>query len=126
MRNKFILNRITLGVNLFLISGAMAVLFGLDNILDLYWRFNPAPMFAWVVTVGLATTLFSPFGFVGTRGHNPGRDRLYSTFLLAAAMVALGISLFFQGKIVYSDILPFIGLFIVNDKLRSRPGSQPS
>ena len=57
MRHKgYILNRVMLGANLFLISGAVAVVLRLNVILDLYRRFNPAPMFAWVIAVGLAAT----------------------------------------------------------------------
>ncbi|MBW1890919.1 MAG: hypothetical protein JRF32_03200 [Deltaproteobacteria bacterium] len=127
LRNKnFILNRITLGVNLFFISGTLAVVLRLDSVLDLYWRFNPAPMFAWVITVGFAATLFSPHGFTGTRNMDRNRMYLHSALLLTAAIIAMGISLFFQGKIVYADILPFIGLFIVNDRLQSRSKNESS
>ena len=94
-------------------------------ILDLYWRFNPAPMFAWVIVVGLAATLFSAYGFTGTQSMDRNRIRVHSALLLAAAFIALAISLYFQGKIVYADILPFIGLFIINDRLQSQPNPCP-
>ena len=119
-RKKFLFNRITLGVNLYLISGALAALTHFSLVMGLYWRFNPAPMFAWVIAVGLATTFFSPHGFVGAVDDDPKKIRQHSMFLLIAAVIAFLVSLFFRGKIVYSDILPFIGLFIVNDRLLSR------
>ena len=44
MRHKtYILNRIMLGANLFLISGAVAVLLRLSPLLDFYKRIDPAP-----------------------------------------------------------------------------------
>ncbi|MEN8244300.1 MAG: hypothetical protein ABFS43_05315 [Thermodesulfobacteriota bacterium] len=119
-RNTYILNRIMLGAHLFLISGAVAVILRFTPLLDIYQRFNPVPMFVWVIAVGVATSLFSPHGFIGS--SNPDRKRNYSSsaLLLAAAILALGISCFFMGNIFYTDILPFIGLFIVNDHLKSR------
>ena len=121
MRHKaYILNRVMLGANLFFISGAVAVGLRYGPLLDLYRHLNPAPMFAWVIAVGLGTSLFSPHGFVGLPTPDRKSKHLTSALLMAAAIVALGISLFFMGKIVYADILPFIGLFIVNDRLQSR------
>lgn len=126
MRHKgYILNRVMLGANLFLISGAVAVVLQLNVILDLYWRFNPAPMFAWVIVVGIAATLFSAYGFTGTQSMDRNRIRVHSALLLAAAFIALAISIYFQGKIVYADILPFIGLFIINDRLQSQSNPRP-
>ncbi|RLC02364.1 MAG: hypothetical protein DRH90_14035 [Deltaproteobacteria bacterium] len=121
----YILNRVMLGANLFLISGALAVALGFAPLLDIYRRFNPAPMFAWVIAVGIATSLFSAHGFIGS--SKPGRQgkHLHSVLLLAAAFAALGISAVFRGQIFYADILPFIGLFIVNDRLQSRTPNTP-
>ncbi|MCG6909733.1 MAG: heparan-alpha-glucosaminide N-acetyltransferase domain-containing protein [Deltaproteobacteria bacterium] len=126
MRNKgFILNRIVLGVNLFLISGGIAVALRLDPLLKLYWRFNPAPMFIWIFGVGLAATFLSPSGFTGESLSDRGTVRRHSALLTAATAIALGISLAFRGKAIYADILPFIGLFIVNDRLRAKPSRSP-
>lgn len=126
MRNKpYTLNRIMLGVDLFLMSGALAVLFRFEALLDLYRRLDPAPMFAWVLAVGMLTSLLSPCGFVGSPTPDPKRRYLDSALLLSAAVVALGISLLFRGKIVYADILPLIGLFIVGDRLQSRTQQGP-
>ena len=126
MRHQtYILNRVMLGANLFLISGAVAALLRLSPLLDLYWRINPAPLFAWVIAVGIGTSLFSPHGFVGTADPDPTRRHRHSALLLAASLVALGISVFFRGQIVYADILPFIGLFIVHDRLQSRIPRNP-
>ena len=123
--NTYILNRVMLGANLFLISGAVAVILRVSPLLDLYWRTHPAPMFAWVVAAGIGTSLLSPHGFVGTPDPDRQRNRRRSALLLAASLFALGISVFFQGQVLYADILPFIGLFIVNDRLQSRISSNP-
>jgi len=119
-RKTYILNRIMLGAHLFLISGAVAVILRFTPLLDIYQRFNPMPMFVWVVAVGIATSLFSPHGFIGSLDPDPKRKHKNSVLLIAAAILALGISWFFMGKIFYTDILPFIGLFIVSDHLKSR------
>jgi len=124
LRKKFILNRITLGINLFLISGAIAVLFRIEQLLNLYWYFNPAPMFVWIIAVGLAATLFSSNGFVVAGKKKKKIVRIYSIFLLAAAFGALGISLLFQEAAVFSDVLPVIALFVINDRLQSRLGKR--
>lgn len=126
MRHQpYILNRVMLGANLFLISGAVAVLLRVSPLLDLYWRINPVPLFVWIVGVGLAASIFSPHGFVGLPDPDRKRRHRHSALLMASAGVALGISVFFRGQIVYADILPFIGLFIVNDRLQSRIPKNP-
>jgi hypothetical protein len=126
MRHKtYILNRIMLGANLFLISGAVAVLLKLSPLLAFYKRIDPVPLFAWVLAVGIATSLFSPHGFVGCPDNDIKRKHLYSALLLAAAIIALGISVLFQGQMFYADILPFIGLFIVNDRFQSKFPKNP-
>lgn len=122
-RNTYILNRVMLGAHLFLISGAVAVILRFVPLLDIYQRFNPAPMFVWVIAVGIATSLFSLHGFVGSRTSNRKAKQLNSALLLAAAVLALGISWFFMGNLFYADILPFIGLFMVHDQLQSRTAS---
>lgn len=118
--NAYVLNRIMLGANLFLISGAVAVLLRLSPLLDLYRRINPVPLFAWVLAVGIATSLFSSRGFVGSLDRHTPKKHLHSALLLAAALAALGISVFLRGQRFYADILPFIGLFIVNDQLQPK------
>jgi len=121
IRHKgYILNRVMLGANLFLISGAVAVPLGFTQLLDLYQRANPVPMFAWVIAVGAATSLFNPYGFIGVPHLDRKTKHVNSALLMAAAVIAMGISWFFIGKIVYADILPFIGLFIVHDRLQSK------
>ena len=119
------LNRVMLGTNLFLISGAVAVLLRFSPLLDLYWRINPVPLFVWVVAVGIVTSLFSPHGFVGSPDSDIKSKYLHSALLLAAAVVALGISVLHQGQLFYADILPFIGLFMVNDRLQSQIPKKP-
>ena len=125
-RKTYILNRVMLGANLFLISGAVAVLSGIAALPDLYWRIHPVPLFAWVIAVGVAASLFSPHGFVGTPDRDRTRRHRHSALLLAAAVVALGIAVVFRGQLFYADILPFIGLFIVNDRLQSRTPNNPT
>jgi len=115
----YILNRVMLGANLFLISGAVAVLLRLSPLKDFYWQMDPAPLFAWVLAVGIAASLFSPHGFVGSPNSDVKRKHLHSALLLAAAVVALVISVLLRGQMFYADILPFIGLFIINDRLQS-------
>ena len=124
-RNTYILNRIMLGAHLFLISGAVAAILRFMPLLNIYQRFNPMPMFVWIVAVGIATSLFSPHGFVGY--PVPHRKTIYqnSALLLAAASLALGIAWLFMGKLFYADILPFMGLFIAHDRLQSRTASAP-
>lgn len=120
MRHKtYILNRVMLGANLFLISGAIAILLRLSPLLDFYRHMDPVPLFAWVLAVGIAASLFSPHGFVGSPDRDVKRKHLHSALLLAAAVVALSISVLLRGQLFYADILPFIGLFIVNDRLQS-------
>lgn len=116
----YVLNRVLLGANLFLFSGGTAVVLRFVPLIDLYRQFNPVPMFAWVVVVGVITSLFSAHGFVGFPNPDRPRMRLASALLLAAASAALGMSLLFRQTVFYADILPLICLFIVNDRLLSR------
>ena len=82
-------------------------------------------MFVWVLVVGIAASLFSPHGFVGAPYPDDSKRRLDSALLLGAAVIALGISFFLRGRIFYADILPFMGLFIVSDRLQSRNPPSP-
>lgn len=117
---KIDLNRILLGINAFLISGAVAFLLRFWWLLNLYWKLKATAMFAWVIVVGIVAILISPKGFIGIHHSDQRSVRIYSVYLLLVAIAAFGTSYFLSGKILISDVVPFIALFVVKDLLKSR------
>jgi hypothetical protein len=105
-------NRLTLGANLFLTTGALAFLLHLSWILYLYGQLMESTLFAWVIFVGVATTLFSSRGFLGVSHPDPRMVRLYSSFFLGVAVMAFFMSLLFHGNFILGGAIPFLALAI--------------
>lgn len=66
---KSILNRITLGINLYLISGMVAVLLSQLWLMQLYYDLQATGMLFWVFVTGLISML-SQYGFIGLKNDN--------------------------------------------------------
>ncbi len=106
-------NRLVLAGNLYLILG------GLASITHQWWYFTiydalrESAIFIFMAAVGVFTTFFSSAGFVVAPGAAPYRVRHASYALLAATLVALAVSIVFQGNRNLAAVVPIIGLAIL-------------
>ncbi len=112
------MDRLFLGVNLFLILGACGFLFNLQPLLEWYGDTTGGPFFTCIFAVGLLAMLFTKSGFIGTKHMDRDAIRYGSFLLLAATMIALiwSVKADDQG-IVWATIVPFIILRIVQDQI---------
>jgi hypothetical protein len=107
---KGVLSPILLGTGLWLWVGAVAFLLPATGLLVWIAEAQAAGLFMGVVAVGVATTLFSPQGFIGVRHPDPSAIRRGSLILLGLALLALGCSWLLRDDIRIGGGLPFIAL----------------
>lgn len=69
---RFPLDRLLLGVDVFLIIGGVGFLFNISLILNTYDRLIQATLFASLLAIGLLTTFLTERGFVGIKHHERG------------------------------------------------------
>lgn len=110
---KIAFNRFIMAANLFLFVGGVGFLFRIYPILSLYKHLMQSALFAALILVGLVTTFFSIYGFIGVDHPDKRLIRSRSIYLLIASLVAFVLSLIFRGNMLLAGILPFIGLLIV-------------
>lgn len=110
-------NRLILGANLWLVAGGTAAFLEQWWWLKGYQQLDEASLFISMVVVGLATTSFSPAGFVGVAG--PRRPVVLAALaLLAAVGIALFAAVHFRDDVKFSAVVPVIALSWLNRLLR--------
>lgn len=117
---KGILNPILLGTGLWLWVSAVTFLLPATGLLAWLAEAQAAGLFTGVVAVGVATTLFSPQGFIGVRHPDPSAVRRASLILLGLALLALGCSWLLRDDIRAGGGLPFIALNVARRVLALR------
>jgi hypothetical protein len=112
-------NRLILAANLYLLVGGGAALFHQWWLLSAYDALKESGIFMFMVAVGLVSTFATPAGFVAVVG--PPRDvRSASYWLLAATLLALGVSLIFEGDRTWAAVVPIICLAVLHRLLIHR------
>jgi len=114
LANRFPLDRILLGTDVFLIIGGLGYLFSLQFILNIYLFLFQATLFASLLIVGVLTTIFTERGFIGVKHHQRDRVILFSLFLLGTGAAAFLLSYIFRGDYMLAGVLPFTGMLAVN------------
>lgn len=110
-------NRLILGANLWLTAGGLAALLQQWWWLEGYQHLGEAGLFMAMALVGLATTVFSPVGFVAAVG--PRRPVVLASLgLLAAVLLALLAAVYFRGDVKFAAVIPVIALSWFNRLLR--------
>ncbi len=117
---KLLLNRIFLGINLYLFSGGLAFITHQWWLNRIYDSLQASGILIWVIGVGVITTLISPKGFIGIESPEKNNMKKYSFFLLTASVIAFAVSFGFQGNRILSESIPFVGLFLVHGSLKAR------
>ncbi len=110
-------NRLILGANLWLTAGGLAALLQQWWWLKGYQQLGEAGLFISMALVGMATTAFSPEGFVAVAG--PRRPVVLASLgLLAAVLLALWAAVHFRGDVKFAAVIPVIALSWFNRLLR--------
>jgi hypothetical protein len=110
-------NRLIVGANLWLLAGCVAAFAEQWWWLKGYQQLGESSLFVSMLLVGLATTAFSPVGFVAAQGERR-RVLIASLVLLAAVTAALVASVRFRGAVQWAAVLPVIALSWVNRLLK--------
>ena len=109
------LNRIVLGVNLYLIFAGIAAFTGLGVLLKILDDLKESAVFLSILAVGICTTITSKFGFVGTvEIASPKSVKTYSLLLLLLAFMAVVASFWFKGALLFSAAIPLICMSVAN------------
>jgi len=118
--NKILLNRLIIGINVYLIVGSFGLLTEQVWLNQLYGNMGAAGMLAVIIIVGVVSLALSPEGFIGSTSHDRKTVIMFSLYLLVVAQVAFLCSYYFQGNKMYSEYVPFMVLFAVQGILKSK------
>ena len=110
-------NRLIVGANLWLAIGGAAAFLQQWWLLRVYQHFGEASLFASMLAVGVASSIWSPAGFIGKFGVRRVVQQR-SVLLLLGVGVALAVALYFRGNVKFAAVLPVIGLSWLNRLLR--------
>ncbi len=118
VHHRVLMDRLFLGVNLFLMAGAFGFLFNIEPIIEWYSNTKGGPFFTCILITGFLTTLFTKTGFIGKHGMSKDAIRYSSFLLLAVSFVALiwSIQTDIHG-ILYAVFAPYFALLLCRDQL---------
>lgn len=117
---KKLMDRILLGFNLYFITGGVAFIAHQWWLNNFYDRLQASGLLLWVIVIGLSTTLFNSYGFIGVKSSNTNSVKKYSFYLLFFSIIAFSLSFACRGNRVLSELVPFIGLFVLQSILREK------
>ncbi|KVE25766.1 permease [Burkholderia singularis] len=111
-------NSIAIGVDLFLVIGALLALVSPAG--SRLWgeELGPAAMLVCVLAVGVALTAWSAGGFVDGACAEHQRVRALSFVMIVATVVALGVSIAMRHSPLWGGVVPLIALVVVRGRLR--------
>ena len=114
-----ILDRLMMGANLFLVLSAFFFLFQINPCLSILGEYKGPCFIAAVLIVGIFSTFFTRYGFIGATGDHK-KIRFASIILLVGTTAALLWAFLFNHLgIAISAIVPFIALRILNEYLKN-------
>ncbi len=117
---KRALNRCFVGINVYFFVGCIGLLTKQEWLNTLMGEVEAAGMLASIFITGICYTCFSASGFLGVDGADRIDARKYSLVLLVTAFLAFIISLFFLGNMWLAEVVPFVTLFTVQSRLKSK------
>ena len=117
--NRIRLNRLFIGINLYLLIGTVALLTHHVWLNHMYEILKASGMLAGILIVGTCSLLFSPAGFIGISSQDRKQVIIFSLYLLLITGIAFLFSLYFQGNKILSQFIPFIALFSAQRKLQT-------
>ena len=116
-----VLNRLSIGINLYFFSGLFGLVVGWTWLNHLYGQLRGLGMLYWIFAVGCVTSIYSKYGFLGV-AQKKGISLARWTLLLLC-IPALAMALWFSESRFWGEWFPFIFLFTARGVLqqRSRP-----
>ncbi|MCG8529497.1 MAG: hypothetical protein MI749_02410 [Desulfovibrionales bacterium] len=112
LHKKISLNRIFLGINIYLCCGGLTFATKQWWLTRVYEHFQASGMILWVIIIGLISTLVSPNGFVGVHSPDKKRIQTFSVYLILLSLGAFAVSYAFRGNALLSEMIPFVGLVV--------------
>lgn len=120
------LNSVLIGINIYLLTGCLALLTRQGWLIQLYASLEASGMLAWVIVVGVFSLLFSPSGFIDVESENRKVVVAYSVGLLLIAVVAFLLAYLFRPNRMFTETVPFVILFAAYGAFRSRANTEGS
>ena len=117
---KILLDRIFLGFNLYFISGGLAFITHQYWLNRIYGQLHASGLLLWVVVTGIFTIFFSSSGFIGVESSDTNSIKKYSYYLLFFSIIAFSLSFFCRGNRVFSELVPFISLYVLQSALKDK------
>ena len=116
---------IAMGVDLYLMIGALLATVSTAALQVWGQELGAAPVLACVLVIGMAATRFSPLGFIGETSSNQALVRKLSVMLLIGAAIAVAVSLIFRHNTLLGGVLPVVALVLVRSQLLKRVVATP-
>lgn len=104
-------NKIFLGINCYLISGAVGIVADQAWLMNLYSSMQSAAMLMWILGIGIFALLFSSWFPVQLRQN--ARVRLYESFMTLLTIGAFGLAYRHPENRLLSETVPFFALLII-------------
>jgi len=123
LHRKQVFNRLLLGINLYLISGGLAFITHQWWLNRIYCQLQASGMLLWIIATGIASLLISSRGFIGVDSPDAGGIRTCSFYLLLVSILAFALSFGFRGNPMLSETVPFLGLFLARNTMKTKLGS---
>ena len=117
---KHLLNPILVGTGLWLWVGAIAFNLSIESIATWLGQTQAFGLFVAALGVGVATTVWSPYGYVACRSSQRGWLRRASLGLLLLNVVMVGVAWVFRHDVRLGGGLPFIVLNVARRALCRR------
>ena len=109
LHKKVIMDRLILGMNLFLLFGAICFLFKWYSFLYYYSTYKGVVFFSSIFLVGLCTACLSKAGFVGVLSKNKKDVIRYSWYLLGVNGILIGCMMLIGNNFLgLGELLPII------------------
>lgn len=103
-------NKIMLGINCYVISGAVAIIANQLWLLQFYSSLQSAAMLLWIMIAGCCSLLLSKW-FPDTLRHN-NHIRLYEAIMTLLTIGAFLLAFYYPNDRLLSETIPFSSLFI--------------
>lgn len=117
LQQRLVLDRLFLAINLYFLSGLIAVAAQLHFINQLYGQLGAAAMIGWILLLGLYVNLFCSVALLGVEEPPPPRG----AWILWGACWCAGLwSIVFKEQVFLGEWLPFIALFTLKGLLSKR------
>jgi hypothetical protein len=109
LRHEF-QNKIILGINCYLLSGALGIVAKQTWLMRLYGSLQSAAMLLWIMGIGVLAFLFSTWFPANLRQKT--RTRLYEKAMTLITLGAFALAYSALGNTILSETIPFATLFI--------------